>query len=296
MSQDALHDADTLRAKQALDRLNLAGQRPSPSLWNSLQGVFSYELIRTFTPVRVALWLGMAFFPALLITATIYLTRLPKTDDFEYRYYLVFSALLFILLPQVITALCMLLWAVPIVNAELEGQTWIYSVIRPGARRSILLGKYLVAVLWTGSCTSLAALLCTFIAWFLGVSKAFDSLLAIVAVNWIAAIVYGALMITLGALFQRRSMVFAFAYAVGIEGAMGWVPAVINRFTISYRLRSLMMDWLNVDLKGSPDGVKFLWEESMWAHLFIMATATVVMLALTLWRIERSQHRFQSEY
>ena len=91
-------------------------------------------------------------------------------------------------------------------------------------------------------------------------------------------------------------MVFAFAYAVGIEGAMGWVPAVINRFTISYRLRSLMMDWLNVDLKGSPDGVKFLWEESMWAHLFIMATATVVMLALTLWRIERSQHRFQSEY
>ena len=98
MSQDALHDADTLRAKQALDRLNLAGQRPSPSLWNSLQGVISYELIRTFTPVRIALWLGMAFFPALLITATIYLIRLPKTDELEYRYYLVFSALLFILL------------------------------------------------------------------------------------------------------------------------------------------------------------------------------------------------------
>ncbi len=296
MSQDALHDSDTLRAQQALNRLSLAGQRPKPSLWNSLQGVLSYELIRTFTPVRIALWLGMAIFPVLLITATIYLIRLPKTGGFEYRHYLVFSALLFILLPQVITALCMLLWAVPIVNAELEGQTWIYSVIRPGARRSILLGKYLVAVLWTGSCTSLAALLCTFIAWSFGVSKAFDSLLVILAVNWIAAIVYGALMITLGALFQRRSMVFAFAYAVGIEGAMGWVPAVINRFTISYRLRSLMMDWLNVDLKDSPDGVKFLWEESMWSHLFILAVATVVMLALTLWRIERSQHRFQSEY
>jgi ABC-type transport system involved in multi-copper enzyme maturation permease subunit len=296
MSQEALHDADTLRAKQALDRLSLAGQRPSPSLWHSLQGVLGYELIRTFTPIRIALWLGMAFFPALLITATIYLTRMPKTGEFEYRYYLVFSALLFVLLPQVVTVLCMLLWAVPIVNAELEGQTWIYSVIRPGARRSILLGKYLVAVLWTGSCTSLSALMCTIIAWSFGVSKAFDSFLPILAINWIAAIVYGALMITLGALFQRRSMVFAFAYAAGIEAVMGWVPAVINRFTMSYRLRSLMMDWLNVDLKDSPEEVEFLWEEAMWAHLFILATATIVMLALTLWRIERSQHRFQSEY
>ncbi len=39
---------------------------------------------------------------------------------------------MFVLLPQVVTVLGLLLWATPVVHSELEGQTWVYAVVRPG--------------------------------------------------------------------------------------------------------------------------------------------------------------------
>lgn len=279
-----------------LQRLTLPTGRPAPSIWRGFLGVLVFELNRTLKPMRIMLWLGLMLFPVLLLTTAQSLIRMPRTEVYADRHLFIVAAIQFVLLPQVVTVLCMLLWAVPIVNAELEGQTWIYSVVRPGGRRAMLLGKYVVAVLWTGSCTTCSAVVSTAVASSFGVANVWPACQEIVLVNWISAASYGALMLTLGTLFQRRSMVFAFAYAAGVEAVLGSMPAIINRFTISYRLRSLAMEWLKVDFKQLPDEFGFLWEAATKTHLSILALATLGLLGFTLWRIERSQYRFQSEF
>ena len=39
----------------------------------------------------------------------------------------------------------------PVVADELERGTWQHVVVRPGGRRSLLLGTFLAAVIWTAS-------------------------------------------------------------------------------------------------------------------------------------------------
>ena len=55
----------------------------------------------------------------------------------------VWGLILFGLIPEVITLFGLLLWVTPVVQAELEGRTWIYLAVRPRGRVSMLLGKYL---------------------------------------------------------------------------------------------------------------------------------------------------------
>lgn len=282
--------------RTAMSHLDLHGARPKPSMIVATQGVIAYELARAFSVWRVLLWVGLAMFPAVLMTSTLFLIRMLPTKENAEQFTLLIGVMLFVLLPQVLTVLCMLLWVVPIVNSELEGQTWVYSVVRPNARRSIMLGKYIVAVLWIGSCTTTSTILCTVLAWLLGISDMWTLCRVLICVNWIAAITYGALMMLIGSVFQRRPMVVAFAYSIAIEAIMGWVPAVINRFTISYRLRSLMLDWMNLDYSKMPEEFGFFWEAATWRHLSILAAATLLMIGVTLWRVERGQFRFQSEY
>lgn len=294
--QDGSPEAPKLSATNVLASLHLGSSRPPVSLGRAVYGVMAYELYRTLKPPRLVLWMGMATFPNLLLIAVMLLVNLPDSNLVGERLYIIHNALQFILLPQVVTVLCMLLWAVPIVNSELEGQTWIYSVVRPGGRRAMLLGKYIMAVLWTGSCTCVAALAAAMIAQVFEVKLVWSTCLNLVLINWIAAIVYGALLLAIGTVFQRRSMVFAFAYAAGVEAAMGWIPAVINRFTVSYRLRSILMDWMDVDFSRLPGEIGFLWEAATGRHIMILAILGLILLGFTLWRVERSHHHFQSEY
>lgn len=279
-----------------LKTIDLAGQRPAPAVLVSTLGVFRYELARTLTVLRSFLWAGLVLFPAVLLFATLFLTNLPKDGPSDDQVNLLVNMLMFVLLPQVITVLCMLLLVVPIINAELEGHTWIYSVVRPGARRSMMLGKYFAAVLWIGTCTTCSTIVCGFVASSFDVPDLFKTCSILILINWIAAIVYGALMMGLGTLFQRRSMVIAFAYAIGVEAVMGWIPAVINRFTISYRLRSLMMEWMDINLNQSKTEIDFLWEKAMYTHLSVLAIISVLLVLFAIWRVERGQFRFQSEY
>ncbi|MBX3421466.1 MAG: hypothetical protein KF752_07915 [Pirellulaceae bacterium] len=273
-------------------RHNPQAQGPIMRFWQALGGVIRYEAARTLTPLRSVLWLSLMLLPVALVAAMLYLVQV---RDPEYNH-VVLSGLLYVLLSEVVTVLCMLLWAAPIVNEELESQTWIYILVRPGARLSLLLGKYLIAVLWTGTCTSISAVLAVVITTAAGIERSLEVGMAIVAVNWVSAMAHGALFMMIGTLFQRRAMVYAFAYAVAVEAILGWVPAVVNRFTISFRLRSLLIDWLDLDLEALiDDELPFVWEQDAVMHLSVMAVAVAVLLAVAVWRVERSQYRWQSE-
>lgn len=266
--------------------------RPGHWFGSAVLGVTWYELRRWLTPMRCLFWAALMTFPVVLIATILYLVdeRQPSLD------HLYLAGLLFLLLPEVITVLCMLLWVAPIVNEELESQTWIYALVKPGGRSAVLLGKYIVAVIWTGTCTTCSAVLCLILAWYEQIQQVTSIAATLIAINWIAAIAYGALFLLLGTLFQRRAMVVSLVYAVLIEATLGWLPAVINRFTVSFRLRSLLIDWLNVDLEELIDeDLPFLVEIDATKHIAILATVTFILILISLNYVKRSHIRWQSE-
>ncbi|MFO7904832.1 MAG: hypothetical protein R6U98_19370, partial [Pirellulaceae bacterium] len=84
------------------------------------------------------------------------------------------------LIPGVITLLGLLLWVTPLVQSELEGRTWGYLAVHPRGRASLLLGKYLTAIVWTAlaGCTSLT--ICILIAQPVYAFRLWSSLLLII--------------------------------------------------------------------------------------------------------------------
>jgi ABC-type transport system involved in multi-copper enzyme maturation permease subunit len=254
-------------------------------------GVASYEWIRSLTPIRVGLWIAMVLIPTSLIWVVAFSApkRLLESSD----YASLMSLLLFVLLPEIVTVLGMLLWATPIVNAEMEGQTWIYAVIRPEGRASMLLGKYIVAVLWTTSCGWMAATLSIPLVGFVNPLQVWMVTLALCLLSSIA---HGALFALVGVLGQRRSMVIAFSYAVVVEGMLGWVPAVINQFTIAYRIRSLMASWLEIPIQDLMETTELVSRGvSTWVHIAWLLIGAVVLLGLASWRVQAAQYLGKAE-
>lgn len=272
-----------------------AGDAPIASTglraWNGMMAVARYEIVRAMTPWRIALWIAMVLFPVLLVGTVSY--NLRRSVELPPDAEVAFAMILFVLLPEVVTVLGMLLWATPVVSSELEGQTWIYSLVRPGGRRSVLLGKYLVAVLWTASCGVLSASLALPMT---GIANGFQVWWMLVVLCLLSSMAHGALFAFLGVMFQRRIMVIAFIYAIIVEAVLGWIPAMINKFTVAYRLRSLLFQWLELPIPpGMRSSELFTDGTSAWVHIACLVGGSIVLLGVASWRIGQAQYSFQSE-
>lgn len=270
-----------------------SNQQSIQSLMRGVCGVLRYESLRSFTPIRIAAWFGLALFPVGIIFAVRTLTERVGIRSPEQVWYTLL-ALVFVLQIEIVTILSMLLWATPVVHAELEGQTWVYSVVRPYARWMVLWGKYLAAFLWTSSCTIVSVSL---VAPLLHTPDPLATWKVCVLLCVLSAMAHGALFVAIGTFFQKRAMVVAFAYTAMVEGILAWIPALINRFTISYRLRSVLVNTLLSDEKlQRPFDEILVSPEATSVHLGIVALFTVTLLFAASVRIYRSQFSWQSEY
>jgi ABC-type transport system involved in multi-copper enzyme maturation permease subunit len=202
---------------------------------------------------------------------------------------------LFALIPQVVTVLGLMLWASPAINAELEGQTWIYAVVRPWGRTAILLGKYVVAVTWTASAALLAASLSVPIS---RIEDPTATLWTLARLIGLGSLAYGALYVAIGSIVQKRPLVLSMVYTLIVEVVLSLVPAFINQFSISFRLRSLMIQWQGIDeiLLERARETSFIYDASgTTQHLALLLVLTLVLLAVALWRANRSEFSLQSE-
>ena len=260
-------------------------------IWGPI-GVFKLELIRTLTFGRTITWFAMALFPPTLIAiASFQIGRHSSMSSAELNFG--YSIMLFLLIPQVITVLGLLLWATPIVHSELEAQTWVYAVVRPGARRAVLLGKYCIAVLWTFSSSCVAVSLAVP---FTSISNALYTWLILCFLNFISSVCYAALFMTIGTLIQKRAMVSAFMYGVFVEAILSTLPATINQLTISYRLRSILFQMLDLKLNVAAElGRYFDTSTTVAAHLFCLSIFVSILMAISLWRVQATQFVWQSE-
>jgi ABC-type transport system involved in multi-copper enzyme maturation permease subunit len=279
-------------------------------LSKAVPGVVSYELARSMTPGRWAMFLLMVCIPTALLIAvsqltpneakyTVNVSQLPdgKTTIRD-ETNLAFCMLVYLLIPQVMTMLGMLVLASPIVHSELEGQTWIYALVRHAGRRSLLLGKYLVAVLWTSSAGILAVSLATP---FLPLQNPAQLWLTASLLCLLASLAYGALFALIGVVMQKRVMVISFVYALVAEGVLAWIPAVINQFTIAYRLRSILFRWLDLSVDeyfpnmGLARNAMVAQDPSGWVQVAWVLLISGILLGLALWLVETIQYSFQSE-
>ena len=94
--------------------------------------VVRFELRRSMTVGRGAIWMVLVMFPVALMTV---LRLTVPVNDVE-----PWGLALYFLVPEVVCLLGLLLWATPVISTEIEGQTWIYLAMRQSGRTTVLLG------------------------------------------------------------------------------------------------------------------------------------------------------------
>jgi ABC-type transport system involved in multi-copper enzyme maturation permease subunit len=227
--------------------------------------VVLFELRRSLTPARMAIWFVLVAFPIALMTVlriTVPVNRLEP-----------WGLTLYFLVPEVLCLLGLLLWATPVISTEIEGQTWIYLAMRRSGRSLVLFGKYVTAVLWSLSAALVATTLCIVVMGPAGGLR---------------------LWAVIGTLFFRRTMVTAVFYTMAIEYGLSLVPAVANKMTINYRLRGLLAQWM--DWEGARSAAENVFgTEPASTHLLALGILSVLFLSVATIRLVTSQLPMQQE-
>lgn len=239
--------------------------------------VFLFEWKRALTIPRMAWSLVLAGFPVFIVglirlVAGDEIKRDPEAQD-------VWIWFLFALVPMLVSMLGSLLWATPVISAELERRSWVYFAVRPNGGTAVLLGKYLAAVTWVIP----PALLGLSIAIPLSeMDNALQTWWTMLRLVLLSVPSYAAIYLLLGVLLPRRAMVLAVAYTLILELVISFVPAVINKLTVQFRLRSLLMDWCEFTLPNDrPRGVAALFDDSpAWVHITILLLLAPTLLAV----------------
>ncbi len=237
--------------------------------------VIRFEMRRTRTDARAATWLIMVLFPAGLLA--LYRYEAESTVNFEPPPEQILGIVLYGLIPQVVCLLGLLLWVAPVLQAELEGRTWIYLAIRPGGKFATLIGKYLNGIAWTAS-AALVGLTIGMLAGQLHVKEPIRLWCVMAGLILFSCFAYGAAYSVIGAVFHRKAMVVSVAYILIFEVVISNLPALINRFTVQHHLFNLLFHWMAWEVP--PDVELLVGTQPAWQHVAALVAYTVVMLTV----------------
>lgn len=246
--------------------------------------VVRFELSRSLTIGRIAIWLLLVLFPVALVT-TLRLSGVPQNPVEAW------GIMLYFLVPEVVCLLGLLLWATPVVSTEIEGQTWSYLALRPSGRREVILGKYLTAVVWALSATLASVTLCVAL---MGEAGGIRLWVVMCLLCVLSAVTHASLYLLIGLLFYRRTIVTAVFYTGAVEYGLSFIPAVANKLTINYRLRGLLSNWMDWEEARSAAESVFGSEPTL-VHLSVLLIMTAVLLAASLAKVSVSEYPTQQE-
>ncbi len=235
--------------------------------------VFVFEWKRAFTWPRMTWSIGLAAFPVFIIGLVRWTVNAEARGDGEI-WRTICIVMLFGLIPMLVTMLGTLLWSSPAISSELERRSWVYLAVRPNGGTAVLLGKYLAAVTWVippaliglTIAVPLAATGDTWRIWW-----------AMTRLVLLSAPAYAAIYLVLGVVMPRRAMVLAVAYTLIFELLISFIPAVINKFTVQFRLRSLTVEWCDLSLLTNEQQWMVMAQfgtEPPWHHV----TALIVLI------------------
>ena len=249
------------------------------AVWRGIWAVVQFEGRRSMTYSRLGLWLVLSGFPVAIITLALAVNSQSPAVPNQTQ---VWQFAIFVL-TQVTVGLSCMLWAAPSLQVELENRTWIYSATRPYGRRNLLLGRFVVAVLWAMSVGGVSVVVCSVIA---GV---FSAVPALLAVTLLSCGGFAALFTLLAVLFPKRAMSLAFAIALIFEVGVALIPALIRELTIEYHLRCLLGQWLWADTPFILNSARYYGEGSPLQHLAILLLYVVVLLIVSVITLENKE-------
>ena len=236
-----------------------------------------FELSRSLTPGRLAASLMLALFPPTMMG----LILIASGFRAEIEIIIMITVFMVILL-------ALLLWASPVVYAELEGRTWIYLASRPKGRISTVLGKYLLAVFWSFTVAWSAMTICVIFDTTMNPRETFHVWWVFSLLIALASMTYAAVFILIGALFHRRAMVFCAGYVLLSEIALPNVPAVVSRFTVRYHLFSLALDLLG--WTKNPTLESMFNRQPAWLDILMLLLITSVALGATVYTLQSREY------
>ena len=238
----------------------------------NIGAVFFFEWRRALTVPRIAWWAVLTLFPVFIVL----MVRMTPAEDIPREFW---SLFLFALVPMLISTLGTFLWTTSAVSAELERESWIYIAVRPGGRTAMLLGKYLAAVAWVLPAALVA------LTGAVGLAQTGDTWRiwsAIACITCLSVPAYAAVYLALGTLFPKRAMVVAVAYTLVFELVISMVPALINKLTVQYRLRALLVDWAEIEFPEEANGfmmtTALLGDAPAWWHVAVLTGYTFGLL------------------
>ena len=253
---------------QITDARDLSQSHPPEENWfAAIRAVTGFQLNRLMTRPRLAMGLVGALFPAAVMFAVI--RTAPINRDMT-------VAMIYVLIPEALCVLGLLVTMCPVVADELERGTWIHVAVRPGGRQSLLLGTFAAAVIWTGG-VSLVALMLTLLisqpTQPIGLVVMFTVLIGMSCVGRAALFTLPAVIL------PKRALIASVGVALVVEYFAGLLPAVVNQVTVSLRLRSLLVEWM--EWRNDLPIEMTLFVDDYSAPVQILAVCILVFILLT---------------
>ena len=257
-----------------------------------IPAVFRFELKRSFTIPRMAWWGILTLFPPALMILVRLTGGTPPSAETEMS-----ATTVYILCAGVVCMMGVFLWATPAVTSELEGRSWVYLSVRPYGAYSVLLGKYLIAVAWTLPAGLIAATFSLLVLFP-------KDLWHLLWVQWLlvacSCFSYASVFILIGVLFPKRTMAFAVFYAILFEVVLASIPAVVNMFTVQFRLRNLLVRWMDWDAELARNATAYeayFGGESAWWHFGVLVgmTAGYLLVAAVVLRFREFTSSAETE-
>ena len=260
---------------------------------NALRAVFVHEWRRSLTLGRIAWWVVMAAFPPVL---TLLIRSIPdfgrefpveNRDSF-------WSMMLYVLVPCVCSALSVLLTAGPAVATELEQRSWVYLATRPHGIFWLLLGKYLVAVTWGVTAAWAGATMALLLSNAVSPMRIWTVIIGLSALSGMS---YAAVYLLIGVISPKRAMVFSVMYTGLVEVVLGIIPALVNRLTVQYRLRSLLVQWapLNDSVRNNASFAYIMGEDPSYVHCFWLLALTTLFMTAAIFLAHRKEFTTATE-
>ncbi len=254
------------------------------SVWGEIMATALFDFRRSLTVSKLSVFVILSLFPPAIVAILLFGPGLEA------------APVIIGVTVMMVGVLAELLWATPIVYAELEGKTWVFLAVRPRGVLAALLGKYLMAVLWTMAVCTIAMTICILLAAAARVPDVLRMWRVFVVLIILAAFSYAAIFTLIGVLFHRRAMVFAMAYVIVLEGIVAQIPAVINQFTVRHHLTALAVKWLDFRFLGDEEVPEFILhqilgaQEPDWRNILMVTAAAALALAASMWIISSREY------
>lgn len=248
------------------------------SAWRGILAVAGFQLRRLLAPQRLILAVLAAAFPAAVMLAV---RRI--AGDIDRNFVVV---LLYALVPEAVCMLGLLVTMCPVVADELERSTWQHVAVRPRGRRSLLVGTYLAAVVWTSGVALLALALSLLAAGLPAMGRLAAVFAALVLVSCVGR---AALFALPAVIVPKRALVASVVAALVVEYLAGFLPAVVNQFTVSLRLRSLLVRWMGWE-RALPTELQLLIDtQPAWVQISAVVFLAAVLLVAAVMVLDRRQ-------